>query len=65
MQTLSQVYDLGEPSLKRLRGEGVRLRLFFTSPFLAPGPAADLLGPSSSEEEDPLSEKHTTALVFS
>lgn len=47
---------LGETSLCRLRGEGVRLRLLLTSPFLAPGPAVGLLGPSSSEEEDPVSE---------
>lgn len=50
------MYDLGEGSLCRLRGEGVRLRLLLTSPFLAPDPAAGLLGASSSEEEDPVSE---------
>jgi len=47
---------LGEGSLCRLRGEGVRLRLLLTSPFLAPGPGLGLLGPSSSEEEEPVSE---------
>lgn len=47
--------DLGEISLCRLRGEGVRLRRLLTSPFLAPGPDCGLLGPSSSEEEDPVS----------
>lgn len=51
--------DLGEASLCRLRGEGVRLRLLLTSPFLAPGPAVGLLGPSSSEEEDPVSVNQT------
>ena len=56
MQTLGLVSDLGEASRCRLRGEGVRLRLLLTSPFLAPGPVVDLLGPSSSEEEDPESE---------
>lgn len=53
---LSSISDLGEASLCRLRGEGVRLRFLLTSPFLAPGPVAGLLGPSSSEEEDPESE---------
>lgn len=52
--------DLGETSLCRLRGEGVRLRLLLTSPFLAPGPDVGLLGPSSSEEEDPVSETKKT-----
>lgn len=56
MQILCSVPDLGEASLCRLRGEGVRLRLLLTSPFLAPGPAVGLFGPSSSEEEDPVSE---------
>lgn len=45
--------DLGETSLCRRLGEGVRLRLLLTSPFLALGPDFGLLGPSSSEEEDP------------
>lgn len=48
--------DLGETSLCRLRGEGVRLRLLLTSPFLAPDPDVGLFGPSSSDEEDPVSE---------
>lgn len=52
--------DLGETSLCRLRGEGVRLRLLLTSPFLAPGPEFGLLGPSSSEDEDPVSETKKT-----
>lgn len=56
MLLLRLMYDLGEGSLCRLRGEGVRLRLLLTSPFLAPDPAAGLLGASSSEEEDPVSE---------
>lgn len=51
--------DLGEISLCRLRGEGVRLRRLLTSPFLAPGPDCGLLGPSSSEEEDPVSVNKT------
>lgn len=53
---LRLISDLGEASLCRLRGEGVRLRLLLTSPFLAPGPVFGLLGPSSSEEDDPESE---------
>lgn len=61
--------DLGETSLCRLRGEGVRLRLLLTSPFLAPGPDVGLLGPSSSEDEDPVSEtkkraRQTAAFFF-
>lgn len=59
--------DLGETSLCRLRGEGVRLRLLLTSPFLAPGPDVGLLGPSSSEDDDPVSETKKAAhqqLVF-
>ena len=56
MQILCLASDLGEASLCRLRGEGVRLRLLLTSPFLAPDPAVGLLGPSSSEDDDPVSE---------
>lgn len=53
----SRSTDLGETSLWRRRGEGVRLRLLLTSPFLALGPDFGLLGASSSEEDDPVSKK--------
>lgn len=54
------LFDLGEGSLCRLRGDGVRLRLLLTSPFLAPDPPVALLGASSSEDEDPVSETTQT-----
>lgn len=53
--------DLGDASLGRRLGEGVRLRLRLTSPFLALGPDdVGLVGPSSSEEDDPVSKTKET-----
>lgn len=60
---LHKMSNLGDTSLCRRRGEGVRLRLLLTSPFLAPGPDVGLLGPSSSEEEEPPSEIKERALT--
>lgn len=56
--------DLGDTSLCRRLGEGVRLRLLLTSPFLALGPDVGLLGPSSSEEDDPESKTKETILKY-